>query len=98
MNINQGVVHGVPNNYSLKEGDLLSVDIGLKYQNFHTDMARTILVRNQNAKITRPRQSRDEVGKNQKDAFLKVGRKTLKKAIELYKHHFPLFLRFLDLV
>jgi methionyl aminopeptidase len=44
LNINQGVVHGVPNDYCLKEGDLLSVDMGNFYQGFHTDMARTIWV------------------------------------------------------
>ncbi len=44
LNINQGVVHGIPNQYRLKKGDCLSVDIGNFYQGFHTDMARTLWV------------------------------------------------------
>ena len=44
LNVNQGVVHGVPTDYQLKEGDLLSLDIGMFYQGLHTDMARTIRV------------------------------------------------------
>lgn len=44
LNINQGVVHGIPTDYRLKKGDLLSIDLGLFYQGFHTDMARTIQV------------------------------------------------------
>jgi len=44
LNVNQGVVHGVPNDYQLKEKDFLSFDIGMFYQGFHTDMARTIKV------------------------------------------------------
>lgn len=45
LNVNQGVVHGIPNDYSLKEDDLFSVDIGMFYQGLHTDMARTLWVR-----------------------------------------------------
>ena len=44
LNVDQGVVHGVPTDYLLKKGDLLSIDLGLFYQGFHTDMARTIQV------------------------------------------------------
>ncbi len=42
LNVNQGVVHGVPTDYKLKKVDVLSVDIGLFYRGFHTDMAKTI--------------------------------------------------------
>jgi len=44
LNVNQGVVHGVPDDYRLKEEDFLSLDMGMFYQGFHTDMARTIRV------------------------------------------------------
>jgi methionyl aminopeptidase len=39
LNINEGVVHGIPNRYRIKEPDLVSVDIGLRYQGLNTDMA-----------------------------------------------------------
>lgn len=44
LNVNQGVVHGIPSDYRLKKGDLLSIDMGLLYQGWHTDMARTVIV------------------------------------------------------
>jgi len=48
ININQGVVHGVPGNYRLRNGDFVSVDIGMFYKGLHTDMARTIPVQTKN--------------------------------------------------
>lgn len=35
------VVHGIPTQYRLKEGDLLTIDVGLLYKGFHTDTAWT---------------------------------------------------------
>lgn len=40
--INQVIVHGLPGVYQLQEGDLLKIDIGLFYKNFHTDTAVTV--------------------------------------------------------
>lgn len=43
--INSEVVHGVPRKkVILQDGDLLKIDIGMRYQNLHTDMARTFAV------------------------------------------------------
>ena len=42
--LNQVVVHGVPSNYELKSGDILSLDLGIKYKGFFSDMAITIAV------------------------------------------------------
>lgn len=39
--VNQEVVHGIPSTKVLKEGDILSVDIGVKYKGYYTDAART---------------------------------------------------------
>ena len=39
--INEEVVHGIPSKRKLKDGDLLSVDIGLVYQGYVSDSART---------------------------------------------------------
>lgn len=39
--LNEEVVHGIPGNYTLKEGDLLSIDIGACYQGYHGDSAWT---------------------------------------------------------
>jgi len=40
------VVHGIPNNQTLKEGSVLKIDIGVNYKGYFTDAARTIVVGN----------------------------------------------------
>lgn len=44
INLNEGVVHGIPDDTPIKKGDLVSVDVGFYSQGFHSDMARTIEV------------------------------------------------------
>lgn len=42
--INEQIVHGVPSDRELKEGDILSLDSGIFYKGFHSDMALTLPV------------------------------------------------------
>ena len=42
--INEQIVHGVPSDRTLKEGDIISLDLGIFYKGFHTDMALTVPV------------------------------------------------------
>jgi len=42
--INEEIVHGIPTKKKIKEGDILSLDIGMKYKGYHSDMAVTIPV------------------------------------------------------
>ena len=37
--INEEVVHGIPGNRKLKNGDLISIDIGACYKGYHGDSA-----------------------------------------------------------
>lgn len=39
---NDVIVHGIPNDYKLKEGDILSVDAGAIFEGFHGDAAFTM--------------------------------------------------------
>lgn len=39
--INDEVVHGIPGNRVLIEGDIASIDVGVYFEGFHTDAART---------------------------------------------------------
>ena len=41
---NHVIVHGIPGNYRLKEGDILSVDCGAIIEGYHADAARTFAV------------------------------------------------------
>ena len=45
VSVNDEVVHGIPNkNRILQEGDIVSLDAGLIYKGYHSDMARTFPV------------------------------------------------------
>lgn len=70
--INDEVVHGIPIKYSLKDGDVLTIDIGLVYEGFHTDTAWT--------KIIHPPSSILDP-QDDKVRFLKAGEKALWDAI-----------------
>ena len=39
--VNDAVVHGIPNSIPLKEGDIVSLDIGAYYKGYHSDCAKT---------------------------------------------------------
>ena len=42
--VNAQVVHGIPGHYRLKDGDVLSLDVGACKNGFHGDAARTVLL------------------------------------------------------
>jgi len=69
--VNDVVVHGIPNSYIIKKGDVVGIDCGVYYKGFHTDAAWTKRVQDES------RIQNDEI-----DKFLKVGEGTLKKALE----------------
>jgi methionyl aminopeptidase len=41
ISVNEVVVHGIPGNYQLKDGDIISVDCGVYFRGFHSDSAYT---------------------------------------------------------
>lgn len=42
VSINDEVVHGIPGEYTLNEGDIVSIDFGAYYNGFHGDAALTV--------------------------------------------------------
>jgi len=68
INLNEGVVHGIPGKEIVKTGDLVSVDLGILYKGFNTDMARTVIA--------------GDFFDTEKERFLAAGRKALKRAIK----------------
>ncbi len=65
--INEQAVHTPPSERVLKDGDVLTVDIGLYYKGFHTDFATSFIVGNKkNKEVVR---------------FLEVGKMALTKAL-----------------
>lgn len=54
--INEEVVHGIPSSRKLKEGDIISIDIGVYYEGFYGDAAYTFpvgIVDEETAKLLR---------------------------------------------
>lgn len=46
FSVNEGIVHGIPSERVIVDGDLVKIDIGLKYRGMYADMARSFLVGN----------------------------------------------------
>lgn len=67
--VNEQTVHTEPSSRKLRDGDVLTVDVGVFYEGFHTDYATTIVV----GKSKDPNIER----------FLKAGRDALERAIEV---------------
>ncbi|MCL2696046.1 MAG: type I methionyl aminopeptidase [Clostridiales bacterium] len=44
VSVNEQVVHGIPDRYRLRDGDIVSCDVGAIFQSYHGDAARTFLV------------------------------------------------------
>ena len=41
ISVNETVIHGIPGGYTLREGDIVSIDVGAYYKGFHGDCAAT---------------------------------------------------------
>jgi len=65
--INEEIVHAVPSTRKLKEGDIISLDIGMKYKGYHSDMAVTVPVGRISPEIQR---------------LIRVTKKSLKRGIK----------------
>lgn len=46
LSVNDGIVHGIPNDYVLKEGDVLKIDGGIWHEGLCTDSALTVGIGN----------------------------------------------------
>jgi methionyl aminopeptidase len=71
VSINEQVVHGLPGPRVIKQGDLVSLDIGMFYKGFHTDMARSFVVGKVSplaGKLLRVTKEALEIGKKQAKA------------------------------
>lgn len=44
ISVNEQLIHGVPNNYIIKKGDLVTFDVGVTYNNYICDAAFSVLV------------------------------------------------------
>ncbi len=75
VSVNDEVVHGIPSQRIFRLGDIVGIDIGIKYKGLHTDMARTLGI----GKISKENQTLIDITKK----ALEVGIKSVKPNIHL---------------
>jgi methionyl aminopeptidase len=69
MSTNDVVVHGVPTEYALQEGDMVGIDCGVFYKGFHTDMSHSKII--------------GKGSDTKKQQFLDIGHHALDEAIKM---------------
>ncbi len=75
ISTNDVVVHGIPTDYRLKEGDIVGIDCGVFLEGFHTDMSETVRISNIQYPIS-------NIQNDKVDEFLDTGEKALELAIQ----------------
>ena len=70
VSINEQIVHGVPSNRIIKEGDIVGLDLGINHMGYNADMAFTTAIGSMNPEINR---------------LIKATKKSLKRAIARVK-------------
>lgn len=72
--VNDQVVHTIPGEYRLQDGDIITVDCGVFHKGYHSDSARTFLIGNVDEKVK---------------TFVEVIKKALYKGISVVKDGVP---------
>jgi len=89
MSTNDVIVHGIPSDYKLKEGDVIGIDCGVYYKGFHTDMSESIRIKKGTPVFYTPELStvilnaKREGSYDTIDKFLACGKKALNEAIKV---------------
>lgn len=66
INVNEGVVHGIPTDYRIQDGDVVSIDVGLWFKGFYTDTSTSVIAGKGSEELKR---------------FLNAGKESLQLAI-----------------
>ena len=74
ISTNDTVVHGIPTDYRLKEGDVVGIDCGVFYKGLHTDMAETIRVKSSTRFAKAPARRELKVKSDEVDRFWQLGK------------------------
>lgn len=70
VNVNEGLVHGIPReDVIFKDGDLVKIDVGVYYKGFHTDTSISVGI--------------NPSSENRR--FLRIGEETLNKALKVVR-------------
>ncbi len=86
--INDEVVHGIPGKTKIKNGDIISIDIGVLLNGYHSDAARTHIVGNVPKKVRELVENTEKslyIGLNEIKPGVKVSK--IGEAIENFAHN-----------
>ncbi len=75
---NDVVVHGIPTNRKLREGDIIGIDCGVFLNGWNTDMAETVRVKKQES-------GSKENAEDEIDRFLRIGKEAMQDGIRQVK-------------
>jgi len=83
--VNEEVVHGIPNQKMLREGDIISLDVGINYQGYISDIAITLPVGRINSKLQKLiRVTRNALAQGIKQARINNHLSDISYAIQTY--------------
>ena len=82
VSVNDVVVHGIPTNYKIKEGDIVGIDCGVYYGGLNTDMAETIYVK---SPASQRGKQKSKVKSSEIEKFLETGKRALEEGIKQAK-------------
>ena len=86
ISTNDVVVHGIPTEYKLKEGDVVGIDCGVYYKGFYTDAAHTVRVQSSPLRQGFEGQAKLKTQNYDKiDKFLETGEKAMWEGIKAAK-------------
>lgn len=81
LTVNNEVVHGIPRDIKLKEGDILGIDLGAVLEGWHTDVSWSVLVGSKQS-LRSVDLGKFEIGNwKEKKRFLEIGERALWKAV-----------------
>lgn len=78
ISVNAGWIHGMPSNYKLRHGDIVSIDFGVKYGKYYIDHCWTVVATNSHSDNPTLDIIHDDPDVSM---FLKVGVESLENAI-----------------
>lgn len=84
ISVNDVWLHGIPNDYEIKDFDVVKIDLGVKYKNRYVDTCWTVVANEDNPRKDDIRSSFEHSDPKVKD-FLVTGAKVLDNAINMAK-------------
>ena len=92
ISINEEIIHGIPSKRKLKNGDVVKIDVGVNYNEYYSDQARTYIVRKAQSRLHKYLIKKTELALSQAIKMAKEGKmlSDISKTIENTANSFGL--------